>query len=100
MLRAASTGLLMLHNIDLHGIFECEIYGKWSVQASIDIHTRLRNAVMLVWGMLGLTPISPQGHFVPQLHHKTARDMSSLTCSCRYNYSAYTCRMTVEMLTE
>ena len=30
---------LMLHNIDLHGIFECEIYGKWLVQASIDTHT-------------------------------------------------------------
>ena len=32
-----------------------EIYGKWSVQASIDTH--VLNAVTLVWGSLRLAPI-------------------------------------------
>ena len=38
-----------------------DIYGKWSVQASkqasIDTHTHMRNAVMLVW--VGLTQARP-----------------------------------------
>ena len=35
-----------------------EIYDKWSVQTSIDRYTRVRNAVMLVWGSLRLAPIN------------------------------------------
>ena len=58
----SSTGLHMLHDINLCGIFECAhlkftVSGR-SKQASkhSQIHTCVRNAVTLVWGSLRLAP--------------------------------------------
>ena len=56
----ASTGLHMLHDIDLREIFECAhlISGR-SKQTSkqANIHTDVCNAITLVWGSLRLVPI-------------------------------------------
>ena len=50
----ASATELDLHNIKIY-TRSFKIYGIWP-QASI--HTRVRNAVMLVWGSLRLAPIT------------------------------------------
>ena len=49
-----------------------KIYSKWSVQTNkqTSIHTRVRNAVTLVWGSLRLAPITV-GHWPKSAH--TAR---------------------------
>ena len=58
----ASTGLHMVHDIDLHEIFECAhlkfmVNGQFK-QACIDTHTHSHNEVTLVWGLLRLTLIN------------------------------------------